>query len=721
MAANSSTPEIEYNQKSQPARNHRAILLREMQAILSHSSKFATENDSSSNYSRSIVLLDGKSLNQAELTAVARYGATCRLNETPKVVNNVQKSLETFHHELCSGKSIYGVNTGFGGSADLTSDAPEDLQIALLQMQQCAIINSSSQDPSRALLSSTMPEDWVRGAILVRCNSLMRGHSAVRLEVIETLIQLLELNLIPVIPLRGSISASGDLCPLSYIAGVLEGNPDIFVWSGKAGARHMVSAEHALKKANISPITFQPKEVLGLINDGILAQILTAMTVEALMGSSASFHPFIHSIRPHEGQIESAHSIEASLKGSKLVHHSGGGETKVNHLAQDRYATRTSPQWFGPLLEDLLLAHKQVKVELNSTTDNPLIDSSHDPPTIHNGGNFQAASLTSATEKTRYALQMVGRIVFAQSSELLNDSMNNGLPPNLSPDEPGVSFLSKGLDINMAAYMTELGFLANPVSSHVQSAEMGNQAVNSVALISARQTHQAIDVLSLMLATHTWTLCQAVDLRAIQVQIESEILPQVHGTCSDSFEKYFQPDTLTHLTKKVEDIIKRGLLDAAKVQSGQRYHNIAESAQKIWYEAFSDPERKALESAGHVQAISDPILAVRDWTKEMARVMLVTSKSVKETYAVTPDASHLLGKSSSKVYRFVRERLGVPFCRGLADHPTAKSNDSAISRGPKKTTGSQVSLIHSAIRNGDILGLLEDCIKDIESSIEVPK
>jgi len=159
------------------------------------------------------------------------------------------------------------------------------------------------------------------------------------------------------------------------------------------------------------------------------------------------------------------------------------------------------------------LAHEQITTECNSTTDNPLIDVEGDA--IHHGGNFQAASVTSAMEKSRASLQMFGRMLFSQCTELINPDLNSGLPPNLAADEPSTSYTAKGADINVAAYMSELAYLANPVSSHVQTAEMGNQAINSLALISARYTHTAIDCLSMICATYLYVLCQALDIRAM--------------------------------------------------------------------------------------------------------------------------------------------------------------------------------------------------------------
>ncbi|XP_014561721.1 hypothetical protein COCVIDRAFT_59611, partial [Bipolaris victoriae FI3] len=127
---------------------------------------------------------------------------------------------------------------------------------------------------------------------------------------------------------------------------------------------------------------------------------------------------------------------------------------------------------------------------------------------VHCGANFQAASVTAATEKVRLSLQSIGKMLFSQVSEMINHDLSNGLPPNLAADDPSVSFCLKGLDANTAAYTSELGFLANPVSNHVQSAEMHNQSINSLGLLSARQTFAAIECLSMIVANALYTACQ---------------------------------------------------------------------------------------------------------------------------------------------------------------------------------------------------------------------
>lgn len=159
----------------------------------------------------------------------------------------------------------------------------------------------------------------------------------------------------------------------------------------------------------------------------------------------------------------------------------------------------------------MLLAHKQVVIKINSVTDNPLVDT--ESGKMFHGGNFQARAITSAMEKVRQGCQTVGRMLYVQCTELINPATNRGLPPNLVADEPSESYIWKGNDIMVAALQSELGFLANPIGTHVQTAEMGNQALSSLALISARYTLDALDVLSQISAVHLIALCQAVDLR----------------------------------------------------------------------------------------------------------------------------------------------------------------------------------------------------------------
>ena len=233
------------------------------------------------------------------------------------------------------------MNTGFGGSADTRTDRVDDLQASLVSLLQCGVLYPASELEGRtehindqptimqilrrgltlddSVSTNSMPESWVRSAILVRINSLLHGVSSVRPEVVDQMVDLLKLNIIPRVPMHGSISASGDLSPSAYIAACIQGKPSVTVHVGKS--HRFMTADQALKQANLKPMPLQAKEGLAIVNgtafsSGVgtllmwdalglsaLAQVLTAMSVEALAGRAESFDPFFAAVRAHPGQV----------------------------------------------------------------------------------------------------------------------------------------------------------------------------------------------------------------------------------------------------------------------------------------------------------------------------------------------------------------------------------------------------------------------------------
>ncbi|USP79031.1 phenylalanine ammonia-lyase [Curvularia clavata] len=491
------------------------------------------------------VAVSGAELSIADVVAVSRQLAHVEL--TPESVESVEACSKIVAEKIAQGEVIYGVNTGFGGSADARSNDVDRVQQSLISHLTCGIVADGKQEQHQGVplplndpvAATCMPEAWVRASMLIRLNSLAGGASGIRVDIAESLRSLLNKDVVPRIPVRGSISASGDLSALAWIGALMQGKPSATAFSGARdvdGARRVKRGDIALAEAGIAPIRLHAKEGLAIVNGtavsaavaalaaheslhlATLSEVLTAMSVEALRGSDESFEPFIGRVRPHPGQIDSARTIKAFLSGSKLLNRH---DSKVEAtLRQDRYSLRTASQWIGPVLEDFGLAYDQLTVELNSVTDNPLIDAG--TGRVLHGGNFQARAVTSAVEKLRQGLQSIGRMLFTQCTEMINPATSWGLPPNLCSDNANDSFLFKGLDVVIAALTSELGFLANPVGSHVQTAEMGNQSLNSLALVSARYTLEAVDVLSQIASAHLLAVCQALDLRTIEIEGRSK-------------------------------------------------------------------------------------------------------------------------------------------------------------------------------------------------------
>lgn len=675
------------------------------------------------------------------------------MTQDPTVLKKVQDSVDFLADQIDNGAVIYGVNTGFGGSADTRTKLFERLQSAAVQHLNAGILLQSDkgkkteEDKNQLLRSHALPNPISRAAMLVRCNSLLRGHSGVRLSTIDAIMRLVAKNMTPVIPLRGSISASGDLSTLSFIAGAIEGNPDIFVRisadsSGVSAEDVIMPADQALRMAGIGPVRLQAKEGLGITNGtapscatacivihqanqlALLTQLLTAMGTEALAGTAHNYHPFISAIRPHAGQTEAAANILSFLSGSRI---SSDRDPDRIGLAQDRYPLRTAPQWIGPQLEDLLLATRQVAVELNSTTDNPLIDAKNSR--IHHGGNFQAMAITSAMEKTMTALQNLGRLLFTQSSELINNMTNKGLPPNLSADDPSESFTCKGFDVNMAAYMAELAYLAHPVSTHVQVAEMTNQSVNSMALVSARYALEAVEVLSLMAAVYMYTLCQGVDLRVLQIEWRKKVPELVERILVRNFagvRELAEGERNGHVNGNGVANGKNGASSPLVAVTRQATEAILTRWDQLSHLDTRDRARTAVnESLGSVMAIlpqsipsgNDSFSSLQTYISEMSTLLSEEYLTFRSNFVSNPVSitREYLASATRVLYDFVRTELGIPMNRGVVDHPPlvveaekeAEANGIANGEGVKvdrkRTLGTMAGEIYEALRRGDVM------------------
>lgn len=647
------------------------------------------ENHSSSNANQQQITVNGDKLTISDLIQNVNSNSIIKglkvvLSDQAEIQNGIQKSYEFMTAR--TNKSVYGVTTGFGAAANTRTSDVEALQVSIIEHLLAGVHGFENQDLTKFNPSSdlnqplnihTMPESIVRGAILIRLNSLARGHSAVRFEVLNGLINLLNYNITPIVPLRASISASGDLSPLSYIAAVLCGHHDVYAIDRSKSPPVIASSAEILASHKITPIKLGAKEGLALVNGtsfsasaasialysshflAMMSQVLTAMMTEAMLGQIGSFHPFIHvTARPHPGQIEVSETIDRLLKSSQLVDHTDHEEKDVSAeiskqtLRQDRYPLRTAPQWIGPQLEDLIVAHTTISRELNSTTDNPLIDVENG--IIHHGGNFQATSVATSMEKTRLALAAIGKIMFAQMTELNNPSMNKGLPSCLNGSEPSTNYHTKGLDTATASYCSELQYLASPVTTHVQSAESHNQSVNSLALISARKTIEAVQVLKLLMASHLYCLCQAIDLRVLEINFKSSLRPEIEALVKTHFGSLIPSESLGTLASKILTSFHERYSQTCSLDSIVR---IPDGLQFVTH---------SIITVFDTHQVSIPAGVITKFQDEADSTIYKVLKDSREKMYENPNgdyASKYLGKTKV-LYEFIRRDLGIKTRRG---------------------------------------------------------
>ena len=626
--------------------------------------------------------------------------------------------------------SNLAVNTGVGASANTRTKAVEGLQQAIIKHLNCGILNIEHDSDNRAcgprgILSAeptqggeyellNLPPSWAKAAHLVRINALAGGRSGIRAEVLHTLVKILQADITPNIPLRGSISASGDLSPLSYLAAIIQGGPGTQVWVKDGSTRRLTSAGEALARAGIQPLAFAPKEALSIVNGTAvsagaaalamqdahgctaLGQILTAMAVEALNGTDESFDPYLAEVRPHPGQAEAAQNMLHFLKDSKLIRRANTDNT--NGLRQDRYSLRTAPQWLGPEIENMLLAHKQIAVECDAITDNPLIK---DDSSVLQGGNFQAYSVTSAMDKTRAALHAIGRMLYQQSAELMNPIMNNGLPPNLTADEPSCDFLFKGIDVASASYQSELAFLSHGTTPFVMVAEHGNQSLNSLGLISTRYTHRAIDIYVQLCANSILALCQALDLRAAQLKFESAFEPLFYTKlCLDANDISGNGKEAADVRQRLWLLFKTSVREKSSLDAQDRF-------SRSLCAVVSSMQSLSLDPSNGVTSSSYADLNSRR-AASVAKALEVY-KATLEQHSIE-DTLPFLGRASRRIYSFVRKELGVPFLRSDKPGPQGIPKFRGVELGT--TIGTFVSRIYRALKRGEMIVPVMECLED---------
>lgn len=469
------------------------------------------------------VVLRGKNLTIPEVVRVARYGAHVRLTDEEEILRRVEVSCGYITNAIEAGQPIYGVTTGFGGMANIVIASEDAAEL------QNNLIWSLKTGTGRRL-----PIADVRAAMLLRANSLLHGISGVRLEILRRIETFLNAGVTPHVYEFGSIGASGDLVPLTYITGALIGLDACFTvdFNGQE-----VDALTALEQLGLPRLYLRAKEGLAMINGtsamtGIAAncvhdvRVLLALTlgahalaVQALSGTNQSFHPFIHAHKPHSGQVWAAAHMLDLLAGSKLIRDELDGQH--NHrgrdLIQDRYSLRCLPQYMGPIVDGVAQIAQQIEVEINSATDNPLIDIENQAS--YHGGNFLGQYVGVAMDHLRYYMGLLAKHLDVQIALLVAPEFNNGLPPSLVGNTTRkVNMGLKGLQLVGNSITPLLTFLGNSLVDRFPThAEQFNQNINSQGFGSANLARQSSEIFQPYMAIALMFGVQAVDLRTYAV------------------------------------------------------------------------------------------------------------------------------------------------------------------------------------------------------------
>ncbi len=480
------------------------------------------------------VAIDGRGLSLAQVEAVARGRARVELRGDAGVRERLERCAR-FKDELIGlGTPVYGVTTGVGDSVhvQIAHQKAAALQLNLMRKLGCGT-------------GSYLPEDYARAVMLLRANTLARGQSGVRPVLVETLLACLNAGIASCIPEEGSVGASGDLVPLSYVGATLCGQRSVYHRGGE-----IVPAAQALDAAGIRPIELEAKEGLALWNGtafmtgiaalvledakrlSLLADICTALVTEVLTSSSGPFHPFLHdATKPHPGQSRSAANIRALLEGSQLArpYHDvvsqagnlrGDGAVTTRRLPvmlQERYSVRCAPHFIGVLNDAIEWMERWLGVEMNSANDNPLFDA--EEGVVHNGGNFAGGHVAFLADALKVAMASVADLLDRQLALIVDEKFSRGLPPNLSPELPaddpeaGTHHGFKGVQLAVSSLAAEALGRCMPMTIFSRSTEAHNQDKVSMGATAARGARDVLALSEKVAVLCLLALCQAADLR----------------------------------------------------------------------------------------------------------------------------------------------------------------------------------------------------------------
>jgi len=480
------------------------------------------------------VLFGEGNLTIEDIVNISKSNDPIALSEAKDFRQRIDAGVKFLEKILKEEGHIYGVTTGYGDSVtfEVPTELIEELPMHLTRFHGCGLGDFFTPEQSRAILAT-------------RLTSLTRGYSGVSWNLLDLLVELLNRNILPVIPQEGSVGASGDLTPLSYIAGTLIGERDTY-YKGE-----VVLAAKAFEEEGLSPIKLRPKEGLAIMNGTAVMTALactafkrseyatklmariTALSSLALKGNSNHFDDILFSVKPHPGQNRIAKWIQGDLN-----HHE---HPRNSHRLQDRYSIRCAPHVIGVLADSLPWLRSMIENELNSANDNPIIDGIGEH--ILHGGHFYGGHIAMAMDSMKNCVANLADLADRQIATLVDIKMNNGLPPNLTASKGERRHINHGfkaIQIGCSAWTAEALKQTMPASVFSRSTECHNQDKVSMGTIAARDCLRILQLTEQVLAATLLAAVQGIRIRLLNDEISRDSLTEDVQLMIDDIASFFE-------------------------------------------------------------------------------------------------------------------------------------------------------------------------------------
>ncbi len=493
-----------------------------------------------------------------QVVALAKGKHSAALSQEPAFARKVDSALAFLDSLLRDEGVIYGVTTGYGDSVTVSVplELVDELPLHLTRFHGCGLGNMFNATQGRAILAT-------------RLNSLAQGYSGVSWEMLQLLRDFINLDIVPVIPEEGSVGASGDLTPLSYVAGAMVGERDVYF---RGEIRNSLEV---MKEVGLTPLKLRPKEGLAVMNGTAvmtamaclaydranycakLATRITSLCSLALKGNSHHFDEILFSVKPHPGQQQIARWVREDLN-----HHE---HPRNADRLQDRYSIRCAPHVIGVLQDSLPWFRQMIENELNSANDNPIIDGEGEH--VLHGGHFYGGHIAMVMDSMKTAVANLADLADRQIASLVDTKYNNGLPSNLSDSEPSRRYINHGfkaVQIGASAYTAEALKLTMPASVFSRSTECHNQDKVSMGTIASRDCLRILQLTEQVLASTLLAAVQGIRLRLAEGELS---LDSLSGEVADMYRDisgYF--DNLTE-DRPLEGVLRQTI---AYIQ-GQRW------------------------------------------------------------------------------------------------------------------------------------------------------